>query len=65
MKLSKGWIIAIVVVAFFFIMIMSSVSMYNGLVKLEEGVNGQWANVENVYQRRSKCGRDRIYRQKK
>jgi LemA protein len=53
MKLSKGWIIAIAVVAFIFIMIMSSVGMYNGLVKLEEGVNGQWANVENVYQRRS------------
>ena len=53
MKLSKGWIIAIAVIAFIFIMIMSSVSMYNGLVKLEEGVNGQWANVENVYQRRS------------
>ncbi len=53
MKLSKGWIIAIVVVAFIFIMIMSSVGMYNGLVKSEESVNGQWANVENVYQRRS------------
>ncbi|MEI6822626.1 MAG: LemA family protein [Bacteroidota bacterium] len=53
MKLSKGWIIAIVAVVFFFILIMSSVGMYNGLVKLEEGVNGQWANVENVYQRRS------------
>ena len=53
MKLSKGWIIAIVLVAIGFIIIMSSVGMYNGLVKLEEGVNGQWANVENVYQRRS------------
>ncbi len=53
MKLSTGWIVAIAVIAFVFIMIMSSVSMYNGLVKLEEGVNAQWANVENVYQRRS------------
>jgi len=29
------------------------VSKYNGIVSLEEGVNSQWANVENVYQRRA------------
>jgi LemA protein len=27
--------------------------MYNRLVSSEEGVNGQWANVENQYQRRA------------
>ncbi len=27
--------------------------MYNKLPTLEEGVNSQWANVENVYQRRA------------
>lgn len=27
--------------------------MYNSLVKAEENVNAQWANVENVYQRRA------------
>jgi LemA protein len=26
---------------------------YNGFVTLEEGIEGQWANVENVYQRRA------------
>ena len=27
--------------------------LYNGFVTMDEGVTGQWANVENVYQRRS------------
>lgn len=43
----------IVVGALILIGIFSTVSMYNGLVASEEGVNGQWANVENVYQRRA------------
>jgi len=30
-----------------------AVSLYNGLVKQDEAVNAQWANVENVYQRRA------------
>ena len=42
-------IIAAVVVLF----ILSGISMYNGLVTKEEGVDAQWANVENVYQRRA------------
>ncbi len=29
------------------------VSSYNGLVRKEQGVNAQWAQVENVYQRRA------------
>ena len=28
-------------------------SSYNGIVKAEEGVESQWGNVENVYQRRA------------
>ena len=28
------------------------VGVNNNLVKLDEGVNSQWSNVENVYQRR-------------
>ncbi|GAB1416660.1 LemA family protein [Paludibacter sp.] len=49
-KTTISWIIAIavIVIAFF-----SSISLYNKLVKLEEGVNSQWANVENQYQRRA------------
>ncbi|MFZ5942369.1 MAG: LemA family protein [Bacteroidota bacterium] len=29
------------------------VGLYNGLVRQDEAVSGQWANVENVYQRRA------------
>lgn len=31
----------------------SCVSMYNGLVTLDQAVDGQWAQVENAYQRRA------------
>jgi len=53
MKLSKGWIIAIAVVAFIFIMIMSSVGMYNKMVNLNQDVKRQWGDVEGAYQRRT------------
>lgn len=33
--------------------VLFGISMYNRLVSSEEGVNGQWANVENQYQRRA------------
>ena len=35
------------------ILAISSVGVYNGLVDREQAVVGQWANVENVYQRRA------------
>ena len=46
--LKKSWIIIgiIVLVGLWFL------SGYNGLVKGDEAVKGQWANVESVYQRR-------------
>ncbi|MCX6251809.1 MAG: LemA family protein [Bacteroidetes bacterium] len=53
MKLSKGWIIAIVIVFVAIIFIFWGTGIYNKLVNKEETVNQQWANVENVYQRRS------------
>ena len=53
MKLSKGWIISIVIVLFIILLISWGSRIYNNLVKKEEAVNQQWANVENVYQRRS------------
>jgi LemA protein len=53
MKLSKGWIILIVVLGVILIMIMWGTRIYNNLVTKEETVSKQWANVENVYQRRS------------
>jgi len=53
MKLSKGWIISIVIVLFIILLISWGSRIYNNLVKKDEAVNQQWANVENVYQRRS------------
>jgi LemA protein len=53
MNLSKGWIIAIVVIAFVLLLLGSAVRMYNKMPNLEEGVNSQWAKVESAYQRRS------------
>lgn len=57
MKLSSGGIIAISIFGFIFLIVLigllSGVSIYNKLVSSEENVNQSWANVQNVYQRRS------------
>lgn len=53
MKISKGWIILIAVLVLLFIVISWGTGIYNKLVTKEEAVNQQWANVENVYQRRA------------
>jgi len=47
--------IGAVAVVIFFVVILAiwGVSKYNAFVSLEEGVKSQWANVENVYQRRA------------
>ena len=50
MKKPATWIIVIVVLAILFFWGMGA---YNGLVTEREKVNGQWANVENQYQRRT------------
>lgn len=52
MKHSKGWIILIVIIGVILLLIAWAVGINNNLVTKEEGVNSQWANVENVYQRR-------------
>ncbi len=52
MKLSKGWIVLIVVVGVILLLIAWATGINNNLVTREEGVNTAWANVENVYQRR-------------
>ncbi|MCK5136149.1 MAG: LemA family protein [Bacteroidales bacterium] len=49
-KKNRTWIIIAIVVL---LAILWGVGKYNGFVTLEEGVTGQWANVENVYQRRA------------
>lgn len=48
--MKKSIIIIIAVVA---VIVIWAVSMYNGLVTMDEKVNGQWANVETQYQRRA------------
>jgi LemA protein len=57
MKISTGGIVAISIfgVIFFIVLIgiLTGVSKYNTLVSKEETVNQQWANVQNVYQRRA------------
>jgi LemA protein len=51
--MKKGLIIVGVIVLVVIILYSWLSGMYNSLVKADEGVNGQWANVENVYQRRA------------
>ena len=48
--MKKSIIIILAVVA---ILAIWAVSVYNGLVTMEENVSGQWANVETQYQRRA------------
>ncbi|MDO9634590.1 MAG: LemA family protein [Paludibacter sp.] len=51
--MKKTTIILITVIAVIAIIILSGISKYNNIIGLEEDVNGQWANVENQYQRRA------------
>jgi LemA protein len=57
MKISTGGIIAISIFGFIFVLVLigvlTGVSTYNKLVSAEESVNNSWANVQNVYQRRT------------
>jgi LemA protein len=53
-KKNRTWIIVVVVLALLVISAVRwGITTYNGFINLEEGVTGQWANVENVYQRRA------------
>jgi LemA protein len=51
-KLSGGWIALMVIGAVFVITLLWGVRTNNRMITAEEGVNGAWAQVENVYQRR-------------
>lgn len=51
--MKRGTIILMAVVGVLAIGGLSSVSSYNGLVTLDQAVSAQWAQVENVYQRRA------------
>jgi len=48
-------IIGVLVVLGLFVLILIAVAggSYNRLVKLSQGVDSQWAQVQNVYQRRA------------
>jgi LemA protein len=51
--MKKGTIILIAVAGILLLTIFWGISKYNGLVTKEEAVSGQWAQVENQYQRRA------------
>ena len=51
--MKKYWIV-LLVVAFLILIGYSSIKKaYNNMVSMEEAVTSQWAQVENVYQRRA------------
>lgn len=49
-KKNKGMVITLTVIA---VIALWSISAYNGMVGMDEGVQGKWADVETQYQRRS------------
>ena len=53
LTMKKSWIIIGVIIIAVLILFRLFVSPYNNMVKMEEGVTSQWAQVENVYQRRA------------
>src|SRR5579862_1385351 len=46
-----GVLVVLIVAVLFFV--LAAGASYNRLVKLQQGVNSQWAQVQNVYQRRA------------
>lgn len=51
--MKKSWIVIGVIVVLVFIIYRLFAGSYNNMVNKEEDVKGQWAQVENSYQRRS------------
>ena len=51
--MKKSWIIIGVIVVIGLLLYSSIKGTYNNMVTLDEGVGAQWAQVENVYQRRA------------
>ena len=51
--MSKGVLITIAVLAIIAFAVVGLVGKYNSMVGLQEDVDGQWGNVQNVYQRRA------------
>ena len=53
MKMKKGLIVLIAVVAVVLVLFFWIKGMYNSMVRMDETVSQAWAQVENVYQRRA------------
>lgn len=53
LKISKGLITIGIIVIVALLLFSSIRGAYNNMVRLDEAVEGQWAQVENVYQRRA------------
>ncbi len=51
--MKKGLLALVVIVVLLLIVVGTLSGKYNSFVGLQEGVEGQWGNVENVYQRRA------------
>jgi len=51
--MKKSWIIIIIIVVIGFLTYSWVKSSYNSMVTMSESVDKQWADVENVYQRRA------------
>jgi len=52
-SIKKSWIIIGVIIIAVLLVYSSIKGTYNSMVTLDEGVTSQWAQVENVYQRRA------------
>jgi LemA protein len=52
-KMSKKWIMIAVLVVVVLLIYSNIRGTYNTMVSMDERVEGQWAQVENVYQRRA------------
>jgi len=51
--MKKSWIIIGIIVVLIFIIYRMFAGSYNNMVNMDEQVSSQWAQVENVYQRRA------------
>ncbi|MBO7384681.1 MAG: LemA family protein [Fibrobacter sp.] len=49
-KIVIATLVSVIVLAL--VIVGKSISVYNGIIALDEGVKAQWAQVENTYQRR-------------
>jgi len=52
-SIKKSWIVIAVVILLVIIIYTSIKGTYNKMVTMDESVSSQWAQVENVYQRRA------------